>query len=223
MEVGAMIKVTFRQRGTSGESDVVVESPPGMIEDDIQICGMGQHPDGGAGVMIEWEPDTRPPEVRAYDRRMRPEWNAQRDRGLQSAPDTPAEREARWSISVWFAIQAANRADARVILDRVLDTLAEPMPLWTGPIIDPGMLEGIWLGQLYPEPAAGYTPDDAENRCRWVSHYFGPGPTWVSCDTRFGVRWDWPPDIFSRVPGDDDMLPHPAVQAVRILCEAKQA
>jgi hypothetical protein len=63
-------------------------------------------------------------------------------------------------------------------------------------------------------------PDDARNRCRYVANHFGVGVTWMSRDTEHAARWDWPPDIWSRSPGDD-VLMHPAVHSVMILCAAK--
>ncbi|HWS93113.1 MAG TPA: hypothetical protein VN306_11675 [Mycobacterium sp.] len=63
-------------------------------------------------------------------------------------------------------------------------------------------------------------PDDARNRCRYVSSHFGVGVCWMSRDTDRAARWDWPPDTWSRSP-EDDVLLHPAVRAVMILCEAK--
>lgn len=139
-------------------------------------------------------------------------------RGSAMPPDW---QEERWLVSVRFAIEAATEADAHVILDQALTRLAEPMPLRAGPVIEPAMRDDIWVAQLYPEPARGYSPDTAENRCRWASHFFGPGPTWVPCESKLGIRWDWPPNLFGRMPGDDDTLLHPAVLAVQIWCEAR--
>jgi hypothetical protein len=68
----------------------------------------------------------------------------------------------------------------------------------------------------------GIEPDDAENRCRYVSHHFGPYVTWISRDSQREARWDWPPDIWNRQPGTDDVLLHPAVQAVMIWCRPRE-
>jgi hypothetical protein len=54
-----------------------------------------------------------------------------------------------------------------------------------------------------------------------VGHHFGPY-TWMSRDSRQGARWDWPPDIWNRQPGTDDVLLHPAVQAVMIWCRHRE-
>jgi hypothetical protein len=42
---------------------------------------------------------------------------------------TPAEREARWALSVRFAIEAANEAGARAILGQALARLDRELPL----------------------------------------------------------------------------------------------
>jgi hypothetical protein len=47
---------------------------------------------------------------------------------------------------------------------------------------------------------ASVEPDDARNRCRYVSSHFGLGVGWTSRDTERAARWDWPPDIWSRSP-----------------------
>jgi hypothetical protein len=104
------IKVTFRLRGTGAERDKVVESP--VIDGPIQICGMGSGPDGD-GVMIEYEPDTRPPEVRAYDKRMKPEWDAQREREIRErSPFRGFTSDARM---VLVAAQEARRRGKDVV------------------------------------------------------------------------------------------------------------
>jgi hypothetical protein len=143
--------------------------------------------------------------------------------GESASTMTAAEREARWALSVRFAIGAASEAEARSILGRVLASLDRELPLQGEPTIAPLRLrDGIWVATLIPDLTvlASVEPDDAENRCRYVSSHFGVGVTWMSRDTEHAARWDWPPDIWSRSP-EDDVLLHPAVQAVMILCEAK--
>ena len=136
---------------------------------------------------------------------------------------TPTGREARWSLSARFAIEAASEAEARAILGQALASLDRELPLQGEPTIAPLRIrDGIWVAMLMPDLTvlASVEPDDAENRCRYVSSHFGVGVPWMSRDTEHAVRWDWPPDIWSRSP-EDDVLLHPAVQAVMILCEAK--
>jgi hypothetical protein len=138
--------------------------------------------------------------------------------GESAGTMSPAEREARWALSVRFAIEAADQAEARVRFDREL-------PLQGEPTIAPlRRRNGIWVATLIPDLTvlASVEPDDARNRCRYVSSHFGVGPSWMSRDTERAARWDWPPDIWSRSP-EDDVLLHPAVQAVVILCEQSLA
>jgi hypothetical protein len=143
--------------------------------------------------------------------------------GESAGSMTPAEREARWALSVRFAIEASSEAEARAILSQALTRLDRELPLQGEPPITPLRLrDRIWVATLMPDltALASVEPDDATNRCRYVSSHFGMGVTWMSHDTEHAARWDWPPDIWSRSP-EDDVLLHPAVQAVMILCEAK--
>jgi hypothetical protein len=134
---------------------------------------------------------------------------------------TPAEREARWALLVRFAIEAPGEAEARAILDRALASLDRELPLAGEPTIAPLRIrDSIWVATLAPDLTvlASVEPDDARNRCRYVSSHFAVGVTWTSRGTQHGERWDWPPDIWSRSHQDDALL-HPAVQAVMITCE----
>jgi hypothetical protein len=143
--------------------------------------------------------------------------------GESASTLTPAEREARWVLSARFAIEAASEAEARAILGQALASLDAELPLLGEPTTAPlRRRDGIWVATLVPDLTvlASVEPDDARNRCRYVSSRFGVGVTWMSRGTKDGERWDWPPDIWSRSP-EDDVLLHPAVQAVMILCEAR--
>ena len=138
---------------------------------------------------------------------------------------TPAEREARWTLSVRFAIEAASEAEARDILGRILARLDRELPLQGEPMMTPlRHRDGLWVATLMPDltAMASVEPDDATNRCRYVTSHFGVGVGWTSRDTEHAARWDWPPDIWSRSP-EDEVLLHPAVQAVMILCEQSKA
>lgn len=50
---------------------------------------------------------------------------------------TPAEREARWALSVRFAIEAADEAEARAILGQALASFGRELPLQGEPTIAP--------------------------------------------------------------------------------------
>jgi hypothetical protein len=137
---------------------------------------------------------------------------------------TPAEREAHWALTVRFAIEAASEAEARAIVRQALASLDRELPLQGEPTIAPLRLrDGIWVATLKPDLTVLplIEPDDAPNRCRYVSSHFGTDVLWGSRVAEHGVRWDWPPDIWSRRSGRDDVLLHPAVRAVMIWCEAQ--
>jgi hypothetical protein len=143
--------------------------------------------------------------------------------GESASTMTAAEREARWALSVRFAIEAASEAEARAILGQALARFDRELPVQGEPTITPlRRRDGIWVATLLPDLTvlASVEPDEARNRCRYVASHFGVGVGWMSRDTERSARWDWPPDIWSRSPEDDVML-HPAVRAVMILCEAK--
>ena len=137
---------------------------------------------------------------------------------------TPAEREVHWALSVRFAIEAASEAEARAVTGQALAGLDRGLPLHGEPTIAPLRLrDGIWVATALPDLTGlpSVEPDDASNRCRYVASHFGSDVLWTSRVAERGARWDWPPDIWSRLPGRDDVLVHPAVQAVMIWCEAK--
>jgi hypothetical protein len=145
-----------------------------------------------------------------------------------ASPDqtlTPAERERRWDLSLRLAIEAASEAEAQAITSQVLSRLRRELPLQGKPVITPlPARDGLWDATLHPDPALleGIKPDDATNCCRYVSHHFGPDPLWISRASQREARWDWPPDIWSRQPGTDDVLLHTAVQAVMIWCRRRE-
>jgi hypothetical protein len=137
---------------------------------------------------------------------------------------TPAEREERWEVTVRLAIEAASASAARVLAGQAVARLEPELALRAGPAITAlGLREGIWVATLRPDLTvlSSIDPDDADNRCRYVSSHFPAGASWMSRKTPGLARWDWPPDIWSRRPGHDDVLLHPAVQAVMIWCEAR--
>jgi hypothetical protein len=144
-----------------------------------------------------------------------------------ASPDqtlTPAERDQRWDLSLRLAIKAASEAEARAITSQVLSRMRRELPLQGEPVITPlPARDGLWDATLRPDPALleGIKPDDATNCCRYVGHHFG-SYTWMSRDSQREARWDWPPDIWNRQPGTDDVLLHPAVQAIMIWCRRRE-
>ena len=149
--------------------------------------------------------------------------NPRQREGATVSPAAPAERDSRWALSVRFAIEAASRAEARVIIGQTLASLDRELSLHGEPAIVPVRLRPrIWAAtaELDVRPVE---PDDPENHCRYVAHHFGVGVTWTSC--RFAItrtrRWHWRPGTRSSDPGGNGVLVHPALRAVRISCEAK--
>lgn len=138
----------------------------------------------------------------------------------------PAEREARWRLFVRFAIEAASEDEARRVLGQALAGLEPRMPLPGEPVIrpryrrDPGK---IWVADLEPDLThlQEIDPDDAKTRCSLVAGHFPAGVTWAAPQNSWReAKREWPPDIWQRQPGHDDVLLHPAVRAVMIFCTA---
>lgn len=142
---------------------------------------------------------------------------------------TPAEREARWKLGVWFAIKAANGNEAGAVLSQALAALEREMPLRGDPVLHPRDRhhpDDIWVAELAPDLTfiQVIDPDDAKTRCSLVLTYFpGKGVLWSHpVNTERKARCEWPPEIFVRRPGLDHVLLHPAVQAVKIFCEENE-
>src|SRR5262249_16961423 len=140
---------------------------------------------------------------------------------------SPAEREARWTLFVRFAIEAASATEAHAALRQALAGLDEELPLPGEPVIHPRWPRSpdeIWIAELAPDLTRlqVITPDDAKTRCRYVQGHFPIGVSWIlPQNTERKAKVEWPPDIWQRQHGKDDMLLHPAVRAVMIYCEAR--
>ena len=137
---------------------------------------------------------------------------------------TPAEREARWTLWLRFAIEAGSQEEARAVTGQALAGLEMELLLGDEPTIQPlGLRVGIWVATAKPDLTGlqSIEPDNAATRVRYVSSRFGTDVLWTVRATRHQAKWEWPPDIWSRRPGKDDALLHPAVLAAIIWCEAK--
>jgi hypothetical protein len=149
--------------------------------------------------------------------------------GSTAGTVTPAEREARWNLFVRFAIEAAGEDEARAVLSQLLAGLDGELPLHGDPVVHPRWrrsLDEIWVAELAPDltQLQMIDPDDAPTRCRFVQGYFPAGMNWiVPQNTETEARVEWPPDIWQRQHGEDDVLLHPAVRGVMIYCESKHA
>lgn len=138
---------------------------------------------------------------------------------LDPATLEPPTARPAWSAGVMFAIDAGSEQEARAIAGAVLDEMGVTATIAgdrTGPVP-----EGLWtvtadvdLGNVTVEP------DNAENRLSYLARNL-EGVTWVSKTTEDirAVR-QWPPDIWGRQAGADDVLVHPAIRAVRIWASA---
>jgi hypothetical protein len=141
---------------------------------------------------------------------------------LDPATLEPPTARPAWSAGVMFAIDAGSEQEARAIAVAVLDEMGVTATILgdrTGPVP-----EGLWtvtadvdLGNVTVEP------DNAENRLSYLARNL-EGVTWVSKTTEDirAVR-QWPPDIWGRQAGADDVLVHPAIRAVRIWASADEA
>lgn len=142
---------------------------------------------------------------------------------------TPAEREARWNLVVRFAIEAASADEARAVLSQVLAGLDGELPLHGDPVVHPRWRRNpdeIWVAELAPDltQLQVIDPDDAPTRCRFVEGYFPMGVNWiVPQNTERETKIEWPPDIWQRQHGKDDVLLHPAVRGVMIYCKSMPA
>jgi len=138
----------------------------------------------------------------------------------------PAEREARWRVLVRFAIEAASGYEAREVLGQALAGLEPGLLLGGGPVIRPRyrrVPDRIWVADLEPDLThlQEIDPDDAKTRCSFVVGHFPAGVTWAAPQNTWReAKREWPPDIWQRQPGRDDVLLHPAVRAVMIFCAA---
>ncbi len=151
--------------------------------------------------------------------------------GVPPAPTTgnltPAEPEARWTLWVRFAIEAASEDEARTVLGQALAGLKPELPLRGEPVIRPRhrrIPDGIWVAEVEPDLARLQNdPDDAKTRCRYVQGCFPLDVYWsLPQNTEREAKAEWPPDIWQRQPGRDDVLLHPALRAVMIFCAAEQ-
>ncbi|MGH3303016.1 MAG: hypothetical protein ACRDOK_15320 [Streptosporangiaceae bacterium] len=140
---------------------------------------------------------------------------------------TPAEREARWTLGVWFALKADSNARADTALRGALARLDPQLPLRAEPVLHPRdrrRSDHVWVAETEPDLSffEQIDPDDAKTRCATVQGHFPVGTMWdVPVNNAHYARREWPTEIFSRRPGIDDVLLHPAVLGVKIFCDEK--
>jgi hypothetical protein len=112
------------------------------------------------------------------------------------------------------------------VLDIALAGMARNLPLRGEPVVHPRHRrapDDVWVAELELDLAhlRVIDPDDAPTRCRFVDGHFPGSVSWsIRERTEREAIFEWPPDIWQRRPGQDDILLHPAVRAVMILCTA---
>ncbi len=129
---------------------------------------------------------------------------------LDPATLEPQAGPAAWSAWARFAIDAEDELEARAIADAVLDQMKVDAAI--GPRTGP-FPEGLWtvtaevdLSEVQVEP------DDAMTRVHYMIRHLGE-VTWTSREHGRQATMSWPPDIWARRPGADDVLGHPAIRA----------
>jgi hypothetical protein len=136
---------------------------------------------------------------------------------------TSAEREAPWTVWARFLIKADSEDEARAVTGTVLAQMeaqaaheAEIAPFLRRP--------GTWVATAHMDLTMLPTlqPNDARTRLSYVSSGLGQ-VTWTSQVSERQGRWDWPPDVWSKEPGKDDVLVHPAVLAVTLSASAQES
>lgn len=138
---------------------------------------------------------------------------------------TPAEREARWRLEVRFAIEADSAAQAGAVLAEALGGLDCQLPLQGEPVIRPRHYrhpDDIWIADITPHltQVTEIEPDNAAARCGTLMGHFPPVMWTGPAPTEREAMYEWPPDIWSRLPQDEVVMLHQAVRAVRIHCAA---
>ena len=148
------------------------------------------------------------------------------DDSLGPAKLNPIEREARWDLSVRIAIQAVGAREAHEILSDALSAFRKELPLRTRPVIQPRnqrVGDDIWIAVLEPDLTyiRRIDPDNAPTRCSLVMNYFPLDTAWiVPQNSEHRAKREWPPEIWSTEPWNDVLL-HPAVRAIMILCRER--
>ncbi len=129
--------------------------------------------------------------------------------------------EARWIAWVRLAIETASEQDALAITHDVFQRLGlvvagEPGTAASG--------EGFWTvtANLDLSGLGVIEPDTAATRLSFVAGHFDAGVTWTGRAAEREGTYHWPPDFWSRRPGADDVLGHPAVRAAIIRVEASR-
>jgi hypothetical protein len=129
---------------------------------------------------------------------------------LDPATLEPPAGPPAWSAWARFAIEADDEREARTIADGVLEQMKVVAAVGpgTGPL--PG---GLWTVTADVDlSGVQVEPDDAMTRVHYMIRHLGE-VTWTSRERGHQATMSWPPDVWSRRPGADDVLGHPAIRA----------
>lgn len=120
-----------------------------------------------------------------------------------------------WSAGVMFAIDAASEQEAKAIAGTVLGQMGISATIRddrTGPVP-----EGLWTVTADADLSEmTFEPDNAESRISYLTRNLEL-VKWVSGPAGDRRRvWHWPPDVWNREPGKDDVMAHPAIRAAQV-------
>ena len=144
---------------------------------------------------------------------------------LDPATLEPPAGPQTWSATVTFAVEAGSEQEASAIARSVLDQMGGPAAI-SGAMPGTGQESGPVPERLWTVAAdfdlsgMQVEPDDVEA----FSYLRGDlgGATWTGRVKDRQRGWDWPPSIWARRPGADDVLGHPAIRAARIRVSASE-
>jgi DNA-binding phage protein len=122
----------------------------------------------------------------------------------------PPAAPLTWSAWARFAMEAEDEPEAMAIAEAVLEQMkvAATIGPGTGPFPD-----GLWTVTADVDlSGVEVNPDDAMTRACYMIRQLGE-LTWTSREHGREATLSWPPDIWSRRPGADDVLGHPAIRA----------
>jgi hypothetical protein len=130
-----------------------------------------------------------------------------------------------WSATVTFAVEAGSEHEASAIARGVLDQMGGPTAI-SGAMPGTGQESGPIPERLWTVAAdfdlsgMQVEADDMEAFSDLRGDLRGAAWTGRVKDRQGG--WDWPPSIWARRPGADDVLGHPAIRAARIRVSASE-
>jgi DNA-binding phage protein len=129
---------------------------------------------------------------------------------LDPATLEPAAGPPAWPAWARFAIEADDEQQPRTIADGVLEqmTVVAAIGPGTAPLPD-----GLWTVTADVDlSGVQVEPDDAMTRVHYMIRHLGE-VTWTSREHGRQATMSWPPDVWARRPGADDVLGHPAIRA----------